>query len=59
MDSPSPGVRAKRPLRAANISVREMEGKGAWYLIRITLTPHFKFMGNMFTLKERGRLDKA
>lgn len=59
MDSPSPGVRAKRPLRSATVSVREMEGKSGWYLVRISLTPHFKYMGNLFTLKERGRLDIA
>ncbi|WP_419811104.1 type VI secretion system contractile sheath large subunit [Bacterioplanoides sp.] len=59
MDSPSPGVRAKRPLRSASVKVREAEGRGGWYLIRIILTPHFKYMGKTFTLKEKGRLEKA
>jgi type VI secretion system protein ImpC len=31
MDNPAPSVRARRPLRNANISVRDMEGKSGWF----------------------------
>lgn len=59
MDNPAPGVRARRPLRKAEIKVREVEGKGDWYLTRIEITPHLKFMGNSFSLGETSKLDKA
>jgi len=58
MDNPAPGVRARRPLRKAEIKVREVEGKHDWYLTRIEITPHLKFMGNTFSLSETGKLDK-
>lgn len=58
MDNPAPGVRARRPLRSANLSIREVEGKAGWYMIAMTLTPHFKFLGQPVTLRESGRLDK-
>jgi type VI secretion system protein ImpC len=59
MDNPAPGVRARRPLRSASLSVREVEGKAGWYLISMELTPHFKFLGQPVTLRESGRLDKT
>lgn len=59
MDNPAPSVRARRPLRDARISVRDMEGKSGWFLSTISITPHFKYMGQSFTLTERGRLEKA
>ncbi|MFT7109590.1 MAG: type VI secretion system protein ImpC [Psychrobacter glaciei] len=59
MDNPAPSVRARRPLRNANISVRDMDGKSGWFLSTISITPHFKYMGQSFTLTERSRLDKA
>lgn len=58
MDNPAPGVRARRPLRKAEIKVREVEGKQDWYLTRIQITPHLKFMGNTFSLSETSKLDK-
>ncbi len=58
MDNPAPGVRARRPLRRAEIKVREVEGKNDWYLTRIRITPHIKFMGNNFSLSETSKLDK-
>lgn len=58
MDNPAPGVRSRRPLRKAEIKVREVEGKQDWYLTRIEITPHLKFMGNTFSLSETGKLDK-
>ena len=58
MDNPAPGVRARRPLRKAEVRVREVEGKGDWYLTRISITPHLKYMGNVFSLGETGKLEK-
>ncbi len=58
MDNPAPGVRSRRPLRKAEIKVREVEGKKDWYLTRIDITPHLKFMGNTFSLSETSKLDK-
>lgn len=59
MDNPAPSVRARRPLRDARITVRDMEGKAGWFLSTVSITPHFKYMGQSFTLTERGRLEKA
>lgn len=59
MDNPAPTVRARRPLRNASIIVRDMEEQSGWFVSTISITPHFKFMGQSFTLTERGRLDKA
>ncbi len=59
MDNPAPAVRARRPLRDARINVRDLEGKSGWFLSTISITPHFKYMGQSFTLTERGRLEKA
>ncbi len=58
MDNPAPGVRSRRPLRKAEVKVREVEGKPDWYLTRIEITPHLKFMGNTFSLSETSKLDK-
>ncbi len=58
MDNPAPGVRARRPLRRAEVKVREVEGKSDWYLSRIQITPHLKFMGHSFSLSETSKLDK-
>ncbi|NNE63468.1 MAG: type VI secretion system contractile sheath large subunit [Gammaproteobacteria bacterium] len=58
MDNPAPGVRSRRPLRKAEIKVREVEGKHDWYLTRIEITPHLKFMGKTFSLSETSKLEK-
>jgi len=58
MDNPAPGVRGRRPLRKAKVEVNEVEGKGDWYLIQLTVVPHLKYMGSAFTLSETGKLDK-
>jgi type VI secretion system protein ImpC len=59
MDNPAPSVRARRPLRNARVTVREVEGNSGWFLIAMSLTPHFKYMGLPFTLTERSKLEKA
>ena len=59
MDNPAPGVRGRRPLRRADIKVREVDGKADWFLTQIQITPHIKYMGNSFTLSETSKLEKA
>ena len=59
MDNPAPGVRSRRPLRRADIKVREVAGKGDWYVTNIQISPHVKYMGTAFTLSENGKLEKA
>ena len=59
MDNPAASVRARRPLRNARVTVRELEENAGWYVVSISLTPHFKYMGLPFTLTERSRLEKS
>lgn len=59
MESPAPGVRARRPLRMARIAVEDVEGQPGWYRCRIDVQPHLKYMGASFTLSLTGRLDKT
>ncbi|MBM4374693.1 MAG: type VI secretion system contractile sheath large subunit [Deltaproteobacteria bacterium] len=56
--SVTPGVRAKRPLRKAKISVSEVEGSAGWYKVDVQLRPHFRYMGVEFDVGFVGRLDK-
>lgn len=58
MDNPAPGVRGRRPLRKAQVNVREIPGKDGWFLIDLSVTPHIKYMGSQFTLNATGKLDK-
>ena len=58
MDNPAPGVRARRPLRRADIIVREVDGKSDWYVTKIEITPHIKYMGGSFALQETSKLEK-
>ncbi|MBL1275607.1 MAG: type VI secretion system contractile sheath large subunit [Ectothiorhodospiraceae bacterium] len=57
MDNPTPAVRARRPLRKAQVKIREVEGKSGWYLIKLVVVPHLKYMGESFSLNETGKLD--
>lgn len=57
-DNPSPGVRSRRPLRKASISVTDVEGEPGWYRVNMQVQPHFKYMGASFTLSLVGKLDK-
>ncbi len=59
MDNPAPGVRARRPLRHAEVIVREVEGKQDWFVTQIGITPHLKFMGNSFQLTETSKMEKS
>ncbi|NLD81941.1 MAG: type VI secretion system contractile sheath large subunit [Smithella sp.] len=58
MDSPMPGVRSRRPLRQAQVSVEEVDGEPGWYRVGLKVRPHFKYMGAYFTLSLVGKLDK-
>lgn len=57
-DNPSPEVRARRPLRKAEIRVEDVEGEPGWYRVGLSVIPHFKYMGADFTLSLTGKLDK-
>ncbi|MFW3899688.1 type VI secretion system contractile sheath large subunit [Pseudomonas bharatica] len=57
-ESPSSDVRSRRPLRAAQIQVHDVEGNPGWYQVSLSVRPHFKYMGANFELSLVGRLDK-
>lgn len=57
-ENPSAEVRSRRPLRAAQVLVSEVEGEPGWYRVTLSVRPHFKYMGADFTLSLVGKLDK-
>ncbi|GFM51304.1 type VI secretion system contractile sheath large subunit [Pseudomonas capsici] len=57
-ENPSADVRGSRPLRAAQITVSDVEGEPGWYRVSLNVRPHFKYMGADFTLSLVGKLDK-
>ncbi|MFV0456981.1 MAG: type VI secretion system contractile sheath large subunit [Pseudomonas sp.] len=57
-ENPSAEVRSRRPLRAAQVSVSDVEGEPGWYRVSLSVRPHFKYMGADFTLSLVGKLDK-
>lgn len=57
-ENPSAEVRGRRPLRAAQIMVSDVEGEPGWYRVTVNVRPHFKYMGADFTLSLVGKLDK-
>ena len=59
MENPAPSVRSRKPLRAAQITVEDVEGQPGWYRCGLKVRPHFKYMGASFTLSLVGKLDKA
>lgn len=58
-ENPGKGVRSRRPLRKAKITVSDVEGEPGWYKVNMAVQPHFKYMGASFTLSLVGKLDKA
>ena len=58
MDNPKAGVRAKKPLRKAQIIVEDVAGQPGWYKVDMKVVPHLKYMGAHFTLSLVGKLDK-
>ena len=57
-ENPGAEVRGRRPLRAAQIIVSDVEGGPGWYRVNLNVRPHFKYMGADFTLSLVGKLDK-
>ncbi|AOM41972.1 type VI secretion system contractile sheath large subunit [Xenorhabdus hominickii] len=57
-ENPPTDVRSRRPLRAAEIKVLDVEGDPGWYQVAMQVRPHFKYMGASFELSLVGRLDK-
>ena len=51
-------IRARKPLRDAELSVEDVEGEPGWYKIQMNVRPHFKYMGAFFELSLVGRLDR-
>jgi len=57
-DGVSAGIRGRRPLRKAKITVEDVPGNAGWYKVDMKVRPHFKYMGAFFTLGLVGKLDK-
>lgn len=57
-DNPKPGVRSRRPLRSAQVTVEDVPGNPGWYKVDMKVRPHFKYMGADFTLSLVGKLDQ-
>jgi len=57
-ENPPADVRSRRPLRAAQVIVSDVEGEPGWYRVSLNVRPHFKYMGANFELSLVGRLDK-
>lgn len=57
-ENPSAEIRSKRPFKKADIVVEDVEGDPGWYRVKISLRPHFKYMGASFELSLVGKLDK-
>ncbi|MEZ5508568.1 MAG: type VI secretion system contractile sheath large subunit [Gammaproteobacteria bacterium] len=58
-ENPSAGVRSRRPLRAAKITVEDVEGQPGIYRVDLKVRPHFKYMGADFELSLVGKLEKS
>jgi type VI secretion system protein ImpC len=58
-ENPGKGVRSRRPLRKARITVSDVAGEPGWYRVSMEIQPHFKYMGASFTLSLVGKLDKS
>jgi type VI secretion system protein ImpC len=58
MENPHPSVRARRPLKAAQVLVEDVEGEPGWYRCSIKVQPHMKYEGASFELSLVGKLDK-
>ncbi|MGB1110011.1 MAG: type VI secretion system contractile sheath large subunit [Gammaproteobacteria bacterium] len=59
MDNPPANIRGKRPLRKARIEVEKSDTDASWFVMRLTVVPHFRFMGAAFSLSLRGRIGDA
>jgi type VI secretion system protein ImpC len=57
-ENPSAEIRSQRPFKAAQIVVEDVAGEPGWYRVKMSLRPHFKYMGASFELSLVGKLDK-
>ena len=57
-ENPSSEIRSQRPFKSAQILVEDVEGDPGWYRVKMSLRPHFKYMGASFELSLVGKLDK-
>ncbi len=57
-ENPSAEIRSERPFKSAKILVEDVAGEPGWYRVKMSLRPHFKYMGASFELSLVGKLDK-
>ena len=57
-ENPSAEIRSVRPFKKVNIDVSDVAGDPGWYKVKMSLIPHFKYMGASFELSLVGKLDK-
>ncbi len=57
-ENPPADVRSRKPLRAAQVEVLDTPGEAGWYQVRLSVRPHFKYMGASFELSLVGRLER-
>jgi len=57
-ENPSAEIRSQRPFKNAQILVEDVAGEPGWYRVKMSLRPHFKYMGANFELSLVGKLDK-
>lgn len=55
-DNPSPSVRARRPLRGAQIKVEDVEGQPGWFKVDMKVMPHIQYEGVFVTLSLVGKM---
>ena len=58
-DNPSAEIRSQRPFKGASIEVEDVPTDPGWYQVKMSLRPHFKYMGASFELSLVGKLDKS
>jgi type VI secretion system protein ImpC len=58
VENPDPALRARRPLRMAQLSIRDDSGDGTAYEMHLDLVPHTRFMSAEFSLSLDSRLGK-
>lgn len=59
MDMPGAAVRARRPLRRAEIKVFKQEDQVDWLRCHVEVTPHFRYLGSNFSLSLVGVLEQG
>lgn len=57
-ENPSAEIRSRQPFKNIAIDVEDVAGEPGWYKVKLSLIPHFKYMGASFELSLVGKLDK-